>query len=325
MGLLGTTIKLGLGKALGAAAGSTLSSLAGTGIGLVGNWLQNKITGGTANESSAGGSASNWATDSSNWSQSQMSQYGQAAGQSYETGSPSALGGLYSTAISTPTYNTGLLSGLYNLGSSLYSNANSAKQAQLQYQRQVQLMQMQQAYNSAEAQKTRDYNSQEAQKNRDWQVEMSNTSYQRGVKDLQAAGLNPVLAAYNGYGAATGSGATASTSSASSGLGSASMGNTYNATMQAMYSYGHNTSAIINELAQAVNSAKKVGAYQTSNQLRQSVEQIGGSSARGVSAMAEYLDKASNYNTKESYEWRDFAGKSSKGGKTMGGGGGRTK
>lgn len=59
-------------------------------------------------------------------------------------------------------------------------------------------------------QKAMDFNMSEAQKNRDWQEMMSNTAHQREIKDLQAAGLNPVLSASGGNGAAVGSGATAS-------------------------------------------------------------------------------------------------------------------
>lgn len=54
------------------------------------------------------------------------------------------------------------------------------------------------------------FNSAEAAKNRDWQEMMSNTAHQREVADLRAAGLNPILSASGGNGAAVTSGATAS-------------------------------------------------------------------------------------------------------------------
>lgn len=52
------------------------------------------------------------------------------------------------------------------------------------------------------------FNAREAQKNRDWQTEMSNTAYQRAATDLDAAGLNRILAL--GSPSSTPSGATAS-------------------------------------------------------------------------------------------------------------------
>lgn len=64
-----------------------------------------------------------------------------------------------------------------------------------------------------------DFSAAEAQKNRDWQEMLSNTSHQRAVKDLIAAGLNPVLSAAAG----------ASTPSGSSGSGFASGGSSASA------------------------------------------------------------------------------------------------
>lgn len=92
------------------------------------------------------------------------------------------------------------------------ASAQSAQEAERAHQRQKELLQL-----------TMDYNTREAQKTRDWQTEMANTIYTRSAKNMEEAGINPILAA--GFGlspASVGSGATASI-----GTPSTFMGNTY--------------------------------------------------------------------------------------------------
>lgn len=130
----------------------------------------------------------------------------------------------------------------YNTASS-WSQTNAAEarawseqQATVAFERQRQLMQEQQAYNSAEAALAREFNRQEAetartfnageaQKTRDWETEMANSIYTRSAENMKKAGINPILAYNMGLtGAGVGSGATASISPASGSGASASMG-----------------------------------------------------------------------------------------------------
>lgn len=74
--------------------------------------------------------------------------------------------------------------------------------------------QMTSAFNAAEAEKHREWSAGQAERQMDYQTKMSNTSWQRGVKDMQAAGLNPMLAFSQG-GASVPGGAMGASSAAS--------------------------------------------------------------------------------------------------------------
>ena len=85
------------------------------------------------------------------------------------------------------------------------ASAWSAEQAKLAHERQKELLNI-----------TQEYNSKEAQKARDWEERLANTIYTRSIQNMREAGLNPVLAAGMGLSAAgVGGGASASISTPS--------------------------------------------------------------------------------------------------------------
>ena len=102
---------------------------------------------------------------------------------------------------------------------------------------------MRSAYNRMQKQQqswedTAAYNSAEAAKLREWQEYMSNTAYQRAVRDMKLAGINPILA-YTQGGAATGTGMAASMDAISGAQGNA-IADSYGESSG--YSYGSNYS-----------------------------------------------------------------------------------
>ena len=199
---------------------------------------------------------------SSNQSSAKNSQ---GSGSETSTGSESTTGSLTapqqigSTQISTPT------------GISTFSNQNSVNTANALQMMSGLLSNLANAGSQASSKK---YNSAEAAAERAFQKEMRGTAYQDTVKDMIAAGINPILAATNG--------ATSSTSGASASIGS----QRYNqqsaqaASVSAMYEYGNNTAELADKYLQLAKQATSVKQIKAAKSWEQSASELATSSAK---------------------------------------------
>lgn len=102
--------------------------------------------------------------------------------------------------------NQNAIASQYGFNSAMMSNANEYNS--MMWDKAAQ-------WNESMWEKQAAFNAEQAQLQRDWSERMENTKYQRAIKDMSAAGLNPILAVTGGgISSGSGSGATASVSGA---------------------------------------------------------------------------------------------------------------
>lgn len=116
------------------------------------------------------------------------------------------------------------------------------------------------AFSHQMMQEANEFNARQAELNRKWQEYMSNTAYQRAMKDLRKAGLNPILAYTNGP-ASTGSGATASSA----------MGQAYTDNYSESHSSGHSS-----EYNKSWNKSDSWGSSEMTQNLANNISAVSG-------------------------------------------------
>lgn len=306
-------MSLAAGLATAAGVLNSVGQIAGIALPIVQTIFGSKNT--TTNQT--GGStmtgASSSAMQSTSATQSVMNQQSYQKGQTSQQGNISSLGQILNTAMGTATGNNSLGAFLGNLVGA--ATANRLQNSQFEFAN---------AMNAYQAAKANEINLQAVTSARQWQREMRQTAYQDTVKDLQAAGLNPILAASRG---------ATNTPSASAGgvnaqaASAASIPSAKTATMQAMYDYGNNTAQFLNNAMATINNAKQYGFEEVAKNVTQDMLQVSETSSKQISQTAQsvqsWLDRAQSQSWSFSNPFASEKGYSMGGGQSHGDGGGR--
>lgn len=229
----------------------------------------------------------------------------QGAGSETSTGSETTTGSVTApqqigaTQIGTPT------------GIATFGNQSSVKTANALQMISGLLSNLANAGSQASAKK---YNSAEAAAERAFQKEMRGTAYQDTVKDMIAAGINPILAATNG--------ATSAPSGASASIGNQhyNQQSAQAASVSAMYEYGNNTAELAEKYLQLAKQATSAKQLKNAKSWEQAASELATSSAKQAqqysyaanklgSGLAKAGEKAKDTVKKAGEAAKDTAGK----------------
>ena len=228
----------------------------------------------------------------------------QEAGSESSTGSETTTGSttgpqqIGSTQIGTPT------------GITTFGNQSSVNTANALQMMSGLLSNLANAGSQASAKK---YNSAEAAAERAFQKEMRGTAYQDTVKDMIAAGINPILAATNG--------ATSAPAGASASIGSQhyNQQSAQAASVSAMYEYGNNTAELADKYLQLAKQATSAKQFKNAKSWEQAASELATSSAKQASDYAYTASKLSKGLTTAGEKAKDVAKKAGQAAKDIAG------
>ena len=218
---------------------------------------------------------------------SAMSQSGGSAGVSGQQGSVAGIAGLAQTALGTPTGNNATSAAGFNQASATTANNLQTGQWTLANLMNAGSNIFWNLANIASQASAQGYNRESVKLSQAWQQMMRQTAYQDTMKDMKAAGLNPILAAGNGPTATPNSGTASTSTMKFQGTQAASIPAAKTASMQAMYDYGNNTAQWLNNMFSVVSNAKQMGWTQEANWLQQAASQGAWASAKAIEQSAK--------------------------------------
>lgn len=239
-----------------------------------------------------GSGTSSTASSQQSITQGSMNQSGSSTTTSVQQGSPSGVANVLGQSIGTPTGSNWQQAFQASQGSATTANNLQTGAWAMNNTLNAFSNLMANVGNLWSQTSAKKYNSEEAKLSREWQEYMRGSAYQATVKDLKAAGLNPILAASRGA-TDTPGGTYASTSPGNfSQMVASAFPSAHTASAQAMYDYGNNMAQYVNNAISAISNAKSIGMNQTVSQLMQSTMQIVDSSAKQIQESTSQMDSA---------------------------------